>query len=260
MKNYLPNGVVVAAGMLALPLVGDASDINYITQSFSQTFSLTASPTGDLPQINTTWSVNQYDGFGGLTSLSGVRYDLTTQIYYQGVLIAYGVNKSYNLQVRSDFNFSLPGSLGNVANLDPSIALSGTSPGTSLTLFNAPSSGTAGATQSATLLASDLATYVGSGVLPVVATGSLLSTASGGTFNNVSDNGQGSPYVFVDNAKVFPVFGLQDYSLVTTLTVTYTVPEPGTYAAGGFLAAIIAGKLWRNRKRQVVKPSGIAPA
>jgi hypothetical protein len=82
----------------------------------------------------------------------------------------------------------------------------------------------------------------------VVTTGSLLTTSSGGTYHNNSDIGLATPYVFVDNAKVFPMYGLQEFSLVATMTVTYTVPEPGTYAAVGFIA-LIAGRQWIRRNR-----------
>ena len=86
--------------------------------------------------------------------------------------------------------------------------------------------------------------------MPVVATGSLLTTSSGGSYQNTSDIGLTTPYVFVDNAKVFPMFGLQEYSLVATLTVTYTVPEPGTYAAIGFVALVAGHQVLSRRKRR----------
>ena len=238
--------VAVAAG-LALAAGAQADTV---VQNFSQTFALTASPTGATPAINTTWNVAQYNGFGGLTSLTAVQYDVSTQIFYRGVLIAIGTGKTFNLEVRSDFNFDLPTSTADVTNLDPTISLSGTSPGTTLTTFQAPvGGGTASSTaNSATRLASDLATYVGGGTVAVPVTGSLLTTASGGSYHNNSDLGPTSPYVFVDNAKVFPVFGLQEYSLVATLTVTYTVPEPGTYAAIAAVALLV-GRQWAARRR-----------
>ena len=99
-------------------------------------------------------------------------------------------------------------------------------------------------------LATDFAAYVGAGTVPVAATGSLLTTASGGTYHNTSALGLATPYVFVDNAKVFPMFGLQEYSLVATLTVTYTVPEPGTYAAIGFVALVAGHQVLSRRKRR----------
>jgi hypothetical protein len=247
MKIHLQNGLVAVVGTLAISMVAQGSATNVVSQTFSQTFSLTASPSGALPAINTTWDVNQYSGFGGLTSLSQVQYTLTTELYYQGVLIAIGTgaNTTGNVQVRSDFNFDLPGSTADVNNLDPSIIRSFTS-GVALTPFSVPYSG---ATNTATLLAADLSTYVGSGIVPVTVTGSLLTSSLGGTYHNISDIGESSPFAFVDKTKVFPVWGLQEFSLVASLTVAYEVPEPGTYAAG-VAVALLAGHQWLARRRR----------
>lgn len=245
-------GVLLGAAALALAMSARGATI---VQNFSQTYALTASPTGAAPSINTTWNVAQYNGFGGVTSLTGVQYDVTTQIYYRGTLIAVGASRSYNLQVRSDFNFNLPGTATDITAVDPTISQSGTSPVSPLTTFTAPTVGGGyptplTASASATQLATDFAAYVGAGTVPVVATGSLLTTSSGGSYQNTSDIGLTTPYVFVDNAKVFPMFGLQEYSLVATLTVTYTVPEPGTYAAIGFVALVAGHQVVSRRKRR----------
>ena len=247
MKNHSRKKLAVAAGFAVLATGAQGATI---VQNFSQTYALTASPSGAAPTINATWNVEQYNGFGGLTSLTGVQYDVTTQIYYRGTLIAVSASQSYQVQVRSEFNFNLPGTAPDIAAVDPRITTSSaTSPGSALTTFNAPSTYPTAATASAsaTQLATDLAAYVGSGTVPVVASGSLLTSALGG-YHNTSDLGLTTPYVFVDNAKVFPMFGLQEYSLVATLTVTYTVPEPGTYAAIGF-AAFVAGHQFLSRRR-----------
>jgi hypothetical protein len=245
MKTLTTSGKFAAVAVLALA-IGARADT--VVQNFTETFPLTASPTGDLPQIDLTWSVNQYSGFGGLTSLTSVQYSVTTELYYRGVLVAIGDNKSFNLQVRSAFTFDLPGSAPDI-NTAPLVSLSGTT-GTSGQLLDVP--GTyptpASDTQNADQLATDLATYVGNGVVPVVVSGSLLDSALGGYHNN-SDLGDASPFVFVDNAKVFPVFGYQEFSLVATLTVTYAVPETGTYAAAGFIALLLGGQ-WAARRRK----------
>ena len=133
----------------------------------------------------------------------------------------------------------------DVNNLDPSIIQSFTS-GAALTPFSVPYSG---ATNTATLLAADLSTYVGSGIVPVTVTGSLLTSSLGGTYHNISDIGESSPFAFVDKTKVFPVWGLQEFSLVASLPVAYEVPEPGTYAAG-VAVALLAGHQWLARRRR----------
>lgn len=249
MKNHSLRKLAVTAGLAGLSLSARGATV---VQNFSQTYALTASPVGTAPTINATWNVAQYNGFGGLTSLTAVQYDVTTQIYYRGTLIALSASQSYQLQVRSDFNFNLPGTAPDIAAVDPTITTStATSPGSALTTFNAPSTypTSATASASATQLATDLAAYVGAGTVPVVATGSLLTSALGG-YHNTSDLGLTTPYVFVNNAKVFPMFGLQEYSLVATLTVTYTVPEPGTYAAIGFVALVAGHQVVSRRKRR----------
>jgi hypothetical protein len=252
MKNQSLKKLAVTAGLAGLSLSARGATI---VQNFSQTYALTASPVGSAPTINATWNVAQYNGFGGVTSLTKVQYDVTTQVYYRGTLIAVGTSLNYNLQVRSDFSFDLPGTAPTITAVDPTISQTGTSPGTTLTTFTAPTVGGGyptplTASSSATQLATDFAAYVGAGTVPVVATGSLLTTSSGGSYQNTSDIGLTTPYVFVDNAKVFPMFGLQEYSLVATLTVTYTVPEPGTYAAIGFVALVAGHQLVSRRKRR----------
>ena len=245
MKNHSWKKLAVAAGFAVLATGAQGATI---VQNFSQTYALTASPLGTVPMINSTWNILQYNDFGGITSLTGVQYDVTTQVYYQGTLIAAGTGRSYNLQVRSDFNFNLPGTAPDITAVDPTISQDGTSPGTTLTTFTQGYPTALTASSSATQLATDFAAYVGAGTVPVVATGSLLTTASSGSYQNTSDIGLATPYVFVDNAKGFPMFGLQEYSLVATLTVTYTVPEPGTYAAIGF-AAFVAGHQVLSRRK-----------
>ncbi len=250
MKNQSLKKLAVTAGLAGLAMSARGATI---VQTFSQTYALTASPLGSAPTINATWNVSQYNGFGGLTSLTGVQYDVATQIYYRGTLVALSASQSYQVQVRSDFNFNLPGTAPDIASVDPTITTSSaTSPGSALTTFNAPSTYPTAATASASatqaVLAGDLGTYVGSGTVPVVAAGSLLTSALGG-YHNTSDLGLTTPYVFVNNAKVFPMFGLQEYSLVATLTVTYTVPEPGTYAAIGFVALVAGHQVLSRRKR-----------
>jgi len=253
LRNYnTGRKLLLAAAGLALAMSARGATI---VQNFSQTYALTASPLGSAPTINATWNVAQYNGFGGLTSLTKVQYDVTTQVYYRGTLIAVGTSLGYNLQVRSDFNFNLPGTAPDITAVDPTISQTGTSPVTTLTTFTAPTVGGGyptplTASSSATQLATDFAAYVGGATVPVVATGSLLTTSSGGTYQNTSDIGLTTPYVFVDNAKVFPMFGLQEYSLVATLTVTYTVPEPGTYAAIGFVALVAGHQVLSRRKRR----------
>ena len=243
--------LLLAASGLALAATARGATI---VQNFSQTYALTASPAGAVPSINATWNVAQYNG--ALAALTQVKYDVTTAIYYRGTLIAVGANKSYNLQVRSDFNFNLPGTAPDITAVDPTISQFGTSPATTLTTFTAPTVGggyptpLTATTTVLNTLATDFSTYVGAGTVPVVATGSLLTTSSGGSYQNTSDIGVTTPYVFVDNAKVFPMFGLQEYSLVATLTVTYTVPEPGTYAAIGFVAFVAGHQVLARRKRR----------
>lgn len=247
MTTTVKRGVLLGAAALAL---GTSAQGATIVQNFTQTYALTASPLGAVPAINTTWNVSQYNGFGGVTSLTGVQYDVTTQIYYRGTLIALTASQAYQVQVRSDFNFDLPGAATDITAVDPTITTSSaTSPSTALTTFNAPSTYPTAATASAnaTKLATDFAAYVGAGTVPVVATGSLLTSALGG-YHNTSDLGLTTPYVFVNNVKVFPMFGLQEYSLVATLTVTYEVPEPGTYAAIGFVV-LAAGHQFVSRRK-----------
>ncbi len=236
---------MVVAAALAVSAGAEAATV---VQTFTETFSLTATPTGALPQINTSWNVPQYNGFGGLTSLTGVSYDLSTQILYRGVVVAIGTGAStaFNLQVRSDFYFDLPTSTADVTALDPTILLNPTS-GLSGVQFNVPGTPSidsiaASAPNSATRIATDLATYVGSGAVAVPVTGSLLTSALGGYHNNSSD-GPLTPFVFVDHAKIFPMFGMQEFSLVATMVVTYTVPEPGTWGAAGALALLAGAKL-----------------
>jgi hypothetical protein len=249
MKSYLRNGIVVVAALA----VSAGAEAATVVQTFTETFSLTATPTGAVPQINTTWNVPQYNGFGGLTSLTGVSYDVSTQIFYRGVLVAVGTGAStaFNLQVRSDFNFNLPTTTADVTTLDPTISLNGTSDAANIR-FNMPGTPSANSiasstANSATRIATDLATYVGSGTVAVPVTGSLLTSALGGYHNNSSD-GPLSPYVFVNNAKIFPMFGMQEFSLVATMVVTYTVPEPGTWGAVGALT-LLAGAKFISRRR-----------
>ena len=259
MKTYSRkgNGLVVVAGVLALQLGGRADTIvQNFTASFGTSSVPIASPLG-VPTINTTWNVPQYNGFGGLQSLSAVKYEVNTQIFYRGVLIANGSSLPYTLQVRSDFNFDLPSWMTDVTNLDPTITLSGTSPGSTLTSFNVPGTpssnsiaqSTLGSPTAQNVLAADLFRYVGGATVPVTVTGDLLTSALGGYHNN-SDLGLASPYVFVNNVKVFPVFGVEEFSLVATLVVTYTVPEASTYGAAGALL-VLAGGMWvRSRRRE----------
>jgi hypothetical protein len=233
----------VAAG-LALSMGVRADTLVY---NFTQTFTLTASPTGALPQINTTWNIPKYNGFGGLLSLTQVRYDVSTQISYAGDLVSPLASQTFNLQVRSAFNVDLPGTTPDVTTLNPVISLTGLTTGTA---FNPLSiSPVTSAANGVTLFASDLVAYVGSGTLSAPATGSLVSSALGG-YNNTSDIGVTSPYVFVNNAKVFPQFGLQQYSLTATMTVTYTVPEATTFAAVGFLGMAACVPWIRHARRR----------
>jgi hypothetical protein len=216
-----------------------------VVQTFTETFPLTASPTGDLPLIDTVWNVQQFGGYGGLATLTGVEYELTTELYYRGELVSLVNGGSFNLQVRSDFNFDLPGATPDVTSLDPAVSLSGTR---STTPFSLPASGSASASSTASQLASDLVTYVGGGVVPVVVSGSLLTGSPGGGWHNNSDQGVASPYVFVNSAKVFPMFGLQEFSLVATMVVTYQVPETSTIGALGVLGGLTLWHWWSRRR------------
>ena len=238
--------VVVAA--LGLAVAAQAATIQY---TFQQEYPLTASPSG-VPSFGVTWNIPQYNGFGGLTSLTGVSYDVSTQIFYRGVLVGIGTgaNTSFNLLVRSDFNFDLPTTTADVAALDPQILLNPTS-GAANATFNVPGPAAQIASSTAngvTQIATDLATYVGNGTVPVTATGALLQTSPGGAYHNNSGSGPQTPFVFVDNAKIFPMFGMQEFSLVATMIVTYTVPEPSTYGAAGLLT-LLALHQWHRRRK-----------
>ena len=245
MKNQKRSGMMVVIAALALPMAAQAATIQY---TFQQEYPLTASPSG-VPSFDVTWNIPQFDGFGGLSTLTGVSYDVSTQILYRGVLVGIGASTSFNLLVRSDFNFDLPTSTADVTALDPQILRTPTS-GASDATFNVPgpadqiASSTA---NSANRIATDFVTYVGSGTVPVTATGALLQTSPGGTYHNNSASGPQTPFVFVDNAKIFPMFGMQEFSLVATMIVTYTVPEPSTYGAAGLLA-LLALHQWHRRR------------
>ncbi|KAB2655701.1 MAG: hypothetical protein DVB31_16190 [Verrucomicrobia bacterium] len=203
MKIRSTRWMVAVAASLALAGIGRADTVVY---TFTQTFSLTASPTGATPQINTTWNVPKYNGFAASTSLTKVQYDVSTQITYSGTMVPLAASQGFNLQIRSDFNFDFESSTTDVTALDPSITQGGTS-GLANVYFG---TGTlTSAANSATQLASDLTAYVGVGTVAVPVTGSLLTTSSGGSYQNNSDIGMASPYVFVDQNKIFPVFGLQ---------------------------------------------------
>jgi len=247
MKRFLRNGMVVAG--LALLCKAQANTIQY---TFTETYALTASPTGELPQIGAVWQIPQFDGFGGLDSLFGVQYELRTQIFYRGVLVGIGTgaNTPFNLLVRSDFNFDLPTSTPDVANLDPQILLNPTSDLAEIP-FNAPGPVdqiAASLLATETSIAVDLATYVGSGTVPVTVSGTLLTSSPGGAYNNTSGLGPATPYVFVDNAKIFPMFGMQEFSLVATMIVTYSVPEAGTWAAVGALSLLVGARIIARRR------------
>lgn len=243
MKLNFNLGFAVLLGGLVGPALGATA-----VQNFSQTIPLTASPTGTAPQISTTWNVNQWAG--PAVSLTAVQYTLTTELYYRGELVALGSSRAFALRVRSDFEFDLPGSAPTISSLDPVVSLSGTSPATSLLPFSLPASGTASATSTANQLATDLATYLGGGVVAVNVAGNLLSTSPGAGYHNNSGLGPGTPFVFVNNAKVFPVFGLQEFSLVATMVVTYTVPEPATYGAVGVVLALGLTRWHAQRRRR----------
>ncbi|KAB2654428.1 MAG: hypothetical protein DVB31_16720 [Verrucomicrobia bacterium] len=249
MKIQRPNRVLAAWVVASALQMGARADT--IVQTFTQTVPLTGSPPGSV-SFNTVWNINQYDGFGGLTSLTGVKYELSTQIFYQGTLVSVASGLPFNLVVQSDFNFVLPGTSGQITALDPSIAYSGTMPSVAGTTLAVPASGgLASSIPTATQFALDLASYVGGGVVSVAATGELLTTTpAAGTrpFQNTSDIGEASPYVFVDQTKVYPLFGLQQFSLVGTMTVTYTVPEASTYAAVAGLVGLVGWHCWARRR------------
>lgn len=214
-----------------------------VVQNFSYTTAW-----GEAPTLNQTFDVARWGSlpeYNGDSSLTGVTIALTAELRYEGTLISVLASQSYTLQAASDFTFNLNGN-PLATNLDPLVTQSGVSPGTALTPFSVPGSGQLTDADSASL-AQAVGTFLGTGIIPLQVTGSLLATGPGG-YHNLTDTGPASPFVFLNNTKVFSMEQMQLFQLHTTVIVTYAVPEASTWAAvatlgGGALAC------WRRQRR-----------
>lgn len=238
-RQSLRTAVLAAALLAGLPLLAATT----VVQNFSYTTPWVADPSA--PSLNETFNITKWGSrpeYNGDASLTAVTIDLLAELRYDGELISVLASQSYTLQVASDFTFLLDGN--NLATgLDPLVTQSGTSPGSAYTPF-----GVGPVTDTETdSLAQAVGTFLGVGTIPLQVTGDLLATGPGG-YHNLTDLGSSSPFVFLNNTKVFTMEQLQLFQLHTTIAVTYAVPEAGTGAA---LVAIggIAAACWRRRRR-----------
>jgi len=96
-------------------------------------------------------------------------------------------------------------------------------------------------------LAGELAPYLGAGDVSVNVNGFLVLDPLAGFSNTDTDANPSA--TFVDNVKIFPVAGAQQYTLETTMRVTYFVPEVGAPLSA--MLGVGIGWFLLRRKAQV---------
>lgn len=236
--------------LLAVLLAGGQACATTVVQTFSYTTPLTADPSN--PSFSEIFNITLWGSrpeFNGNSSLTAVTVSMTSEIRYEGDLISVLASQNYTLQISSDFNFSLNGNT-IAAGLDPVITHTGTSPSTALTPFIVPPVGQLTDTENGSSSQSP-ALFLGTGTIPFQVTGTLLASGPGG-YHNLTANGPASPFVFLNNGKVYTVEQAQLFQLHTSVSVTYTVPEASPWAAGlaaaGAGAVVIGFRRWRRSK------------
>ena len=236
-------GVCGSAGRVQADLVSPEQII------YDRIFTSTEVPP-PLPVINGTWLIPQYAGLP--SELVCVTIELTTRVVYDGDLIADLADTPFELRVRSDFTLNFQGGAqpGSVTTMDPVVILTGTTPATPMTVFSAaatPTTNTVTAPVTTLTLAGDLAPYLGAGNVSVDVAGFLVLDPLAG-FSNTDDQGDASA-TFVNDVKIFPIQGAQQYTLETTMRVIYFVPEVGASLSAMFGVGI--GWFLLRRKAQV---------